>query len=116
MHGWSQERLAEICGVHRTYMGHVERGEKNVSLSTILRVSNALGIRVAELFKRTQKSPEKENPPAPNSAPKTNHVGAVTNAFDVNQVLNELQVQRRTLRQVVRDLTTLLTRGGKRTR
>ena len=48
--GWTQEQFAEFCGVHRTYMGHVERGEKNVSLSTVLRVANALGVRIPTLF------------------------------------------------------------------
>src|SRR5580704_12616363 len=53
-HGWTQEQFAEFCGVHRTYMGHVERGEKNVSLSTVLRVANALGIRLPALFGRPE--------------------------------------------------------------
>jgi transcriptional regulator with XRE-family HTH domain len=48
--GWSQEQFADICGVHRTYMGHMERGEKNVSLTSIVRVSDALGITLSEFF------------------------------------------------------------------
>ena len=47
--GWSQERFADICGVHRTYMGHLERGEKNVSFHTLLKLAEALGISVSEL-------------------------------------------------------------------
>ena len=48
--GWSQEQFADVCGVHRTYMGHLERGEKNVSFSSLTRVANALQINLADLF------------------------------------------------------------------
>jgi transcriptional regulator with XRE-family HTH domain len=40
--GISQEKLAEICALHRTYIGSVERGERNISLINILRISRAL--------------------------------------------------------------------------
>jgi transcriptional regulator with XRE-family HTH domain len=49
-HGWSQEKFADACRVHRTYMGHLERGEKNVSITSVVRVSDALGITLSELF------------------------------------------------------------------
>lgn len=48
--GWSQEQFADVCGVHRTYMGHLERGEKSVSFSSIVRVATALDVSLPELF------------------------------------------------------------------
>lgn len=51
--GWSQERLAERAGVHRTYLSSLERGERNVSLDNIYAIAEALGVPPAELFEST---------------------------------------------------------------
>jgi len=46
----SQEELAEICGLHRTYVGSVERAERNVTLSTLEVFAAALGVSVPRLL------------------------------------------------------------------
>jgi transcriptional regulator with XRE-family HTH domain len=48
--GLSQEELSELCGLHRTYVGSVERGERNVTLSTLEAFSDALGVSVPQLL------------------------------------------------------------------
>jgi len=48
--GWSQEELADRAGLHRTYIGSVERGEQNLSLVNIERLAATLGVSLAELF------------------------------------------------------------------
>lgn len=50
VHDFSQEELADLCELHRTYIGSVEREERNVSLSTLEVLSRAFGISVAELL------------------------------------------------------------------
>ena len=48
--GFSQESFADACGLHRTYIGSIERGERNVSLDNIERIARALGVSIAALF------------------------------------------------------------------
>jgi transcriptional regulator with XRE-family HTH domain len=48
--GFSQESLAGHAGLHRTYVGAIERGERNVSLLNIVKLARALNVDVRELF------------------------------------------------------------------
>jgi transcriptional regulator with XRE-family HTH domain len=48
--GWSQEVLAEGAAMHRTYLAGIERALRNPSLENLVKLSNALGIPLAELF------------------------------------------------------------------
>jgi transcriptional regulator with XRE-family HTH domain len=102
--GWSQEQFADVCGVHRTHMGHLERGEKNLSFSSIVRVANALDVRLAELFGGLEES-------SPLTATKSSH-GGRRNAharadLDRPRALRELA----TLERAVSALRTVLSAG-----
>lgn len=48
--GISQEALADLCGLHRTYIGSIERAERNVSLDNIERIAAALNAPAAKLL------------------------------------------------------------------
>ncbi|MGO9517237.1 MAG: helix-turn-helix domain-containing protein [Candidatus Korobacteraceae bacterium] len=49
--GWSQEQFAAVSGVHRTYIGAVERGEKNLMISTLHTLAKTLDTSIAQLFR-----------------------------------------------------------------
>jgi len=46
----SQEKFADLAGVHRTYVGMIERGEKNITVISASKIASALGITVSALF------------------------------------------------------------------
>ncbi len=48
--GLSQEKLAELCGCHPTYIGQLERGEKNATLESVAKIASALNIPLSTLF------------------------------------------------------------------
>lgn len=50
LQGWSQEEFAHHIGLDRSYMGGVERGERNISLENIASIAVGLGITLAQLF------------------------------------------------------------------
>ena len=51
--GLTQEALADACGLHRTYIGSVERGERNISIDNIHRIANALAVSPVDLLQRS---------------------------------------------------------------
>jgi transcriptional regulator with XRE-family HTH domain len=82
--GWSQERFADVCGVHRTYMGHLERGEKNVSFNTLVRLADALGITLPELLAENGSRSGKKKAPRP----------AIRRLDSLTRVIRELNQRR----------------------
>lgn len=48
--GFSQDELADKAGVHRTYIGMIERAEKNITLTNIEKLAKALGVEIKTLF------------------------------------------------------------------
>lgn len=53
--GYSQESFADACHLHRTYMGSIERGERNISLDNIERIAKTLGLTAGQLLLEAEK-------------------------------------------------------------
>ena len=65
--GFSQEAFGDECGIDRSYMGGIERGEHNLALLNILKIITALGIQPSEFFSDLDK-PAKKRLPAKKTA------------------------------------------------
>lgn len=59
--GLSQEKLAELAGCHPTYIGQLERGEKNATLESVEKIASAMDISLSELFDKLGKSGSNNN-------------------------------------------------------
>ena len=53
--GFSQESFADHCGLHRTYMGGIERGERNLTIQTMATVAKGLGMTMSDLLADIEK-------------------------------------------------------------
>ena len=58
--GYSQEKLAELCEFHRTYIGMIERAERNITLKNIEKIALGLDVSILELFKTMQENTSKK--------------------------------------------------------
>jgi transcriptional regulator with XRE-family HTH domain len=60
----SQEALADMCGLHRTYVSDVERGSRNVSFASLLKLARGLGTTIAELTRNVEDDPRPQSEPS----------------------------------------------------
>jgi len=59
--GFSQEAFADECGIDRSYMGGVERGERNIALVNVGKIITTLGLQPSEFFKALDKPTQDQN-------------------------------------------------------
>ena len=59
--GFSQEKLAEKAGLHPTYIGQVERGEKNLTIESLEKITRALEIPMADVFEKIEDRRDESN-------------------------------------------------------
>lgn len=51
----SQEKLAQLAGINRTYMGDVERGERNLALQNMAKIAQALGVKLSQIIREMER-------------------------------------------------------------
>ena len=56
--GFSQESLADECGLHRTYVSSVERGERNITVDNMEKLALALGVDIRDLLNPNEQEPQ----------------------------------------------------------
>lgn len=67
-HKISQEELAEKCGLHATYIGQIERGEKNATIESISKIASGLSVPMSTLFEKLDSCSNDNKPNYPLSA------------------------------------------------
>jgi transcriptional regulator with XRE-family HTH domain len=93
---------------------HLERGEKNVSFGTLVRVADALGVRLSELFKGIEDL--KQSPESANTPKRKTRRGQTAQPVNVRTLLDELRLQREALREAVSALDRASVKRTKRQR
>jgi len=92
---WSQEEFAHVSGLHRTYIGQIERGEKNISFANLVKISGVLGVTMSELLAGIEDNTGVHA--APDSASRKR--GSTGPTFGITNILRQLRIQQAALDQ-----------------
>jgi transcriptional regulator with XRE-family HTH domain len=116
---WSQEEFAHVSGLHRTYIGQIERGEKNISFANLVKVSSVLGVTLSELLVglETGHAPEPGPKRKPEAGGRSND--PARRMFEVHKLAKRLQIQRTAMDRTIlmlEELATSEVRARKRSR
>jgi len=93
---WSQEEFAHVSGLHRTYIGQIERGEKNISFANLVKISGVLGVTMSELLAGLEDdtgaiSASDASPSANRKAPNS------TSTLKIKKILRQVRMQQAAL-------------------
>lgn len=109
---WSQEEFAHVSGLHRTYIGQIERGEKNISFENLSKISGVLGLTLSELLAgldevgaQDRKSKAKVGSVDQKTADPTRQM------FEVQKMVRRLRIQRSAMDRTVLALEELAESG-----
>lgn len=108
--GISQERLADLAGLDRTYVSGIERGERNPSLTNLLRLASTLDVRLREVATRADAIGEGGPPLPPPSTPRHPISHALAQAAIGLKGLNQITapIDRNAARDILYDATRLV--------
>jgi transcriptional regulator with XRE-family HTH domain len=90
---WSQEEFAHVSGLHRTYIGQIERGEKNISFANLLKIAGVLGVTMSELLSGIEDVNWSEQEDAKPSSGAARRPGS-NPLFEISRLMKRLQLQR----------------------
>jgi transcriptional regulator with XRE-family HTH domain len=111
---WSQEEFAHVSGLHRTYIGQIERGEKNISFGNLVKVAGALGVTAAELLSALDANGVSAGLPKRPSESGPRAAAASRRALNIQKLVKQLQVQRKAMDRTMTLLEEVLAASPRR--
>lgn len=101
---WSQEEFAHVSGLHRTYIGQIERGEKNISFGNLVKLSSVLGMTMSDLLSGLEDNAE---PATGTPASAGRDLRSSRRTLEIKKVLRQLRVQQAALDRTLESLEKL---------
>ena len=108
---WSQEEFANVSGFHRTYIGQIERGEKNISFENLIKLASVLGVTASELLSVLDSGDLHTSKPALSAKQKPS--GFPHQAHEIQKLLASLKHQRRAIDRTLTKLEELMMQVGR---
>lgn len=91
---WSQEEFAHVSGLHRTYIGQIERGEKNISFGNLTKISSVLGVTLSELLSGLEDGNELDKKSKRKPEPRSQRSSATAlRMLDIRKLVRRLALQ-----------------------
>jgi transcriptional regulator with XRE-family HTH domain len=109
---WSQEEFAHVSGLHRTYIGQIERGEKNISFDNLTRVASALGVNLSALLDGLENGTAAKLPPQETGA----HNDVARLQLETRKLVRRLKIQHAEMNRTILALETFPVAGSQRPR
>jgi transcriptional regulator with XRE-family HTH domain len=104
---WSQEEFADVSGLHRTYIGQIERGEKNISFGNLVKISGVLGVTMSELLAGLEDGVGVLSAPA-TLASGSRARGPKERELEIKKILRQLRIQQAALDQSLASFEVLI--------
>jgi transcriptional regulator with XRE-family HTH domain len=102
---WTQEEFAHLSGLHRTYIGQIERGEKNISFGNLVKISSVLGVSLPELLSAVDGSPVGR---AAKPDSRDRQSGQTDRTVELQKLVGRLSFQRAALDRTIMSLEDLI--------
>lgn len=105
---WSQEEFAHISGLHRTYIGQIERGEKNISFGNLSKVAGVLGVTLSELLSGLEDGAAADTEPKhERKTGRQKTIDAARQMLEIQKLTRRLRLQRDAMDQTIMGLERL---------
>ena len=113
---WSQEEFAHVSGFHRTYIGQIERGEKNMSFDNLAKVADALGVTMSTLLDGLENGTAPEAKSLQGAVSDKKIADATQRLLAAEKLVRRLKVQHAEMSRTIQSLENLPEKSRRRSK